>query len=242
MNLDGFVKALHQASATHTAETLLGEYLSHFGFRYYAFTYYAGHIKSGRKLLYHTVSHALRPWHIHYLEQCYADVDRTLEESYTTTLPLFWDIHQQLAIAKNKREERLRMESIEFGIDKGLSLPVYGPNNDFSTLTLHQCHGETCLAQYPSLQYEWLSAAHIFYHDIKKIIHGKQTINFHLTKREEECLLFTAKSWRVEKIAKELKISPRTVNFHLQNANKKCGKNNKYQSAYHYFQSLNHKE
>ena len=42
----------------------------------------------------------------------------------------------------------------------------------------------------------------------------------------------TAKSWRVDEIAAELKISPRTVNFHIQNANKKLRVNNKYQAGY----------
>lgn len=41
-----------------------------------------------------------------------------------------------------------------------------------------------------------------------------------LTKREQECLRLTAEGFRLEMIAQLLKISKRTVNFHLQNANK----------------------
>ena len=61
------------------------------------------------------------------------------------------------------------------------------------------------------------------------------TSSYQLTQREKQCLALTAKSWRVDQIAKELKISSRTVNFHLQNANKKIGTNNKYQSVHKYF-------
>lgn len=42
----------------------------------------------------------LQAWHDHYLAQGYADADRTLEENHTMTLPLFWDVQEQLKSAK----------------------------------------------------------------------------------------------------------------------------------------------
>lgn len=237
MNLLQFTNQLAATKTSAQAEAVLDSYLASFGFRSYAFTYYSGHVKSGRKLRYHYVSKALRVWHNHYLAQKYADVDRTLEESHSMTLPLFWDAHQQLKLAKNKREQRIREESIEHGIDQGLSIPVYGPQQDFATLALHQRVKETCLQKYESKQFEWMSAVQIYYHHIRRILNlsEKHIAPFQLTKREIQCLSYTQKSWRVEQIAKALKISVRTVNFHLQNANKKLGQNNKYQSAYRYF-------
>ena len=170
MNIQLFAEQLKNAVTIKQAEALLDLYLSHFGFRYYAFTYYSGHVKSGRKLRYHAVSDALHPWHLHYLDQGYADVDRTLEENHTMTLPLFWDVQTQTDVAKNKREQRIRQESIDFGIDKGLSVPVHGPNHDFVVLTLHQFRHESCLNHYELHQFEWLSAACIYYHHIRKIL------------------------------------------------------------------------
>jgi DNA-binding CsgD family transcriptional regulator len=115
---------------------------------------------------------------------------------------------------------------------------VHGPEQDFLTLTLHQFRGETCLEDYATKQFEWMIAAQIFYHYIRKILHFDKAPHsaYHLTPREEQCLALTAKSWRVEQIAKELNISMRTVNFHIQNANKKLGTNNKYQAVYKYFE------
>jgi DNA-binding CsgD family transcriptional regulator len=237
MNLIHFVANLKKATTDKQAEAILQRYLAQSGFRSYAVTYYSGHTKSGQKMRYDYVSEALRPWHLHYLEQAYADVDRTLEENHTSTLPMLWDVDAQRLLAKNKREQRIREESIAFGIHKGLSIPVHGPEQDFVTLTLHQFRGETCLDQYETKQFEWMAAAQIFYHYIRKILHfdKAQHSPYHLTRREEQCLALTAKSWRVEQIAKELHISARTVNFHLQNANKKLGTNNKYQASYKYF-------
>lgn len=237
MNLIQFFAKLELATTQQQAEAILNDYLKGYGFQSYAFTYYSGHIKTGRKLRYDCVSVALQPWHQYYLEQGYADVDRTLEEANIESMPIFWDVHQQLTFSKNKREERIRLESIEYEIDKGLSLPVYGPEEDFVTLTLHQRQGENSLVDYQLHQFEWLSATQIYYHFIKKILNltAVGVAPYQLTRREEQCLMLTAKSWRVEHIAKELKISPRTVNFHLQNANKKMGANNKYQAVNKYF-------
>lgn len=237
MNIHQFAADLEKITQETQAKALLQTYLAGFGIRSYAFTYYARHIKTGSKLRFHCVSDSLRPWHIYYIEQGYADVDRTLEKNHTMTLPLFWDVQEQLSQAKNIRELRIRQESIDFGIDKGLSIPVHGPQHDFASLTLHQFRNETCLAHYITHQYEWLAAAQLFYHFIKKILTLNESPRtpYQLTRREEQCLSLTAKSWRVEQIATELKISARTVNFHIQNANKKLGTNNKYQAIYKYF-------
>ncbi|HEX4045188.1 MAG TPA: LuxR C-terminal-related transcriptional regulator [Gammaproteobacteria bacterium] len=240
MNISQFDSNLEKAETQKQAEALLREYLTQFGFRSYAFTYYSGHIKTGRKLIYHYASKALRPWHVHYLEQGYADIDRVLENISKTTLPVYWTVQAQLLNPKNKRERTMREEALAFGLDHGLSVSTYGTHNDFVSLTLHQRVGETCLKHYKTMQYKWLSATCVFYHHIKRILNLNSTpINLYkLTRRETQCLLLTAKSWRVEKIAKELKISARTVNFHIQNANKKLGTNNKYQAAFEHFQIL----
>lgn len=238
MKIHELAKQLDNMRDIDQAPEILGKYLADFGIYHFAFTYYSGHIKTGRKLLYDCVSRPLRAWHEHYLEQFYADVDRTLEEGSTQTLPLFWNVKSQLSQAKNKREYRIRQESIEYGIDIGLSVSVHGPNKDFASLTLHQCRGENGLQNYELDQYEWMAAAQLFYHAIRRISLTKVSSKYNLTKRERECLTLTAKSWRVDKIAKEIGITPRTVNFHIQNANKKLGTNNKYQTSYLYLDSL----
>jgi DNA-binding NarL/FixJ family response regulator len=52
-----------------------------------------------------------------------------------------------------------------------------------------------------------------------------------LTQQEMTCLTMQAHYFSVEHIAKELKIKPRTVHFHFQNANKKLGVANKFDAV-----------
>lgn len=231
-----FSAQLEQAKKLAEIEIALHNYLTKFNFKSFALTYYVGHVKTGQKLRYEYASKALQPWHAYYLEQGFADIDRTLETVSSIMLPGFWCVREQLAAAKNNRESRMRKESMQFGIDKGLSVPVHGINHDLVMLTLHQRKGETCLQNYNEYQYEWLSAALLFYHHLKRILdQNHHTVDaVKLTRREEQCLILVANSLRVEQIAKELRITRRTVNFHIQNANKKLGTNNKYLSINKY--------
>ena len=95
MKITEFVSCCKIARNTKQAEQFLNDYLKSFGIYSYAFTYYSRHIKTGSKLHYHCVSKPLKRWHLHYLEQQYADVDRTLDEYHQMTLPFFWDVKEQ---------------------------------------------------------------------------------------------------------------------------------------------------
>lgn len=207
---------------------MVAGYFSKQGIKSLAFTYYSQHTKTGSKLIYDWATAALRSWHQHYLAEGYADIDRTLEASEQTLLPCFWDVHEQLVLSKNKREKRIREESIEFGIDKGLSISVHGPAGDFFVLVIHQRIEEKGLWDWEKKQYDWLIIAQLYFHYLRQFLLNNRVKNSMLTKRERQCLQLTAQGLRIDNIAKALDISRRTVNFHIQNANKKLGVSNKY--------------
>lgn len=194
-----------------------------------AVTVYQEHTKTGSEIVYDWVSNPLEPWHTYYLEQKYADIDRTLENTEHSLLPIYWDVHTQLNQAKNARERRMRQESIAFGIDKGLCIPVHGPRNHLMVLVLHQRTQQNGLAFWQEKQFLWMAVAQCYFHFLsKELLRSQNQIGVSLTKREEQCLRLTAQGVRLENIAKALGISERTCHFHLQNANKKLGVTNKY--------------
>lgn len=231
MKIQQFTQTLASAKNITEIEYALKNYLLGFGIKAYAFTYYSEHFLSRHKLPYHYASDALKPWHAYYLDEHFSEVDTTLEEYFNQGIPVYWDVNEQLKKARSHRERRIRIESKKFGIKAGVSIPVFGPNNDFVSLTLYEFVHEDWLKNYKIHQYEWLSAAHFFYHYLKLKLPKIKYPDI-LTKRERQCLDLTGKLWRVDKIADELHISPRTVNFHLQNANKKLGSHNKYLALY----------
>ncbi|KTD51780.1 LuxR family transcriptional regulator [Legionella quinlivanii] len=208
--------------------SLLFDYFNAQNIHSFAITYYHRHTKTGNRLIYDWVSPALKIWHQYYLEQGYADIDRTLEYSEKSLLPVFWNVSEQLASAKNKREQRIRQESLDYGLDVGLSIPVYGPQGDFIVLVLHQKQKENGLANWQEKQYEWMIIAAIYFQQLRHFMAHEAVKDVPLTQREMQCLELTSQGLRLEAIAKILEVSRRTVNFHLQNANRKLGVNNKY--------------
>lgn len=220
------------ASSIQALNNLLYSYFSQVGITSIAVTYYNSNTKTGNKLIYDWVSSPLKIWHQHYLDEGYADIDRTLESSEQSLLPVFWDVEEQLAAAKNKREARIRQESLDFGIDKGISIPVHAPQNDLLVLVLHQRQNENGLKNWQEEQYSWLTIALCYLHHLRHFLaHEHVAPEALLTRREKECLKLTAQNMRIQAIAKELNVSVRTINFHLQNANKKLGVSNKYLAA-----------
>ncbi len=140
-----FCTKLEQTQNIDEVNNILADYLKQKNILSYAFTYYSRHPSSKRKLKYEHSSPSLKSWHRYYLEMNYEDVDQTLQQVQQNVMPVMWDVHEQLAEAKSTREQELRNESIEFGIDKGVNIPIHGPNEDFATLVLHQRQNETCL-------------------------------------------------------------------------------------------------
>ena len=218
-----------KAESVDDLKRIMIHYFAQEGIPSLALTLYKYHTKTGSQITYDWVSPPLQLWHKHYLEEKYADIDRTLENSEHSLIPIYWDVNEQLAHAKNSRERQIRLESIDFGIDKGLCIPSHGPQGDFLVLVLHQRIHQNGLEFWQKKQYLWMSITQCYFHYLRKfLLLENEASKIKLTRREQECLELTAKGIRIEMIAKSLGITERTCHFHLQNANKKLGVTNKY--------------
>ena len=174
-----------------------------------------------------------KTWHEHYLGENYEEIDSTLESVYQATLPQFWDLQQQLKDSTSEKEKQMRLDSIAFGSEKGLSIPIHGPQEDFANFLVVQMRGETCLNHWQDIQYELFAAAYFYYSYLQKFLLKTQppVAKHQLTSREIQCLVLIAKQYPVSMIAKSLHITERTVNYHIQRLNKKLGTKSKYQSV-----------
>ncbi|KTD69126.1 MULTISPECIES: helix-turn-helix transcriptional regulator [Legionella] len=223
---------LVQARSLAECDLTLSDYLSKRGITTFSFTYYAYHPNSANHLKYDMCSANFKSWHQHYLEEQYQNIDSTLSFVYNNHLPIYWNLKQQLAQATSESERAMRKDSIAFGSEAGLSIPIHGPHNNFAILLLVQMQNQQCNLQDTSAQYEFFVAAHLYYHYIQT--HLLEQVSekeaFHLTQREIQCLLLIAEQHSVKEISQRLEISERTVNFHIQKINKKLGTKNKYQS------------
>jgi DNA-binding CsgD family transcriptional regulator len=230
--LDNFAQQSTKIASLSDLNNLLNGYMKSLNVSMFSFTYYSYHPNSPSKIKYEYSSAKYSAWHQHYLNEKYHEIDSTFDSVYYSTLPTCWTLQQQLQQAKNLRERQMRLDSIQFGAEKGISIPIHGPNEDFANFLVVQMKNEKCLEN-NFLHYELLICAHFYYHAVKKllILEQKKENKYQLSRRELQCLQLVSDRKSVSQIAALLKITERTVNFHIQNLNKKLGTSNKYQTV-----------
>lgn len=233
MKVSELVQSLRKCKSVELINQTMRDYLIGFNIDTFSYTYYSYYPTSQHKLKYEYSTPNFSLWHKHYIDENYHDIDTTLAIVYQNVLPIFWDLHKQLQDAKSSREKQMRLDSIAFGIEKGLAIPIHGPHEDFAVLLLVQMKDQACLENWQDIQFELLSATNYYYYYLQRILlkTQKPVAEFDLNRRETQCLILIAKQYSTETIAKILRITPRTVNYHVQRLNKKFGTPNKYQTV-----------
>lgn len=233
MNLLQFEKNLQNAKNFEELNSVLTAYLKEHSITMFSFTYYSKQPNLNNELKYDFASKEFEMWHKHYLAEGYAQVDSCMDTMNKNILPHSFDIREQLKAAKTGKERKMRLDSLQYGAEKGMTIPLYGPQNDFAILLVDQKKGQRCLDNFPALKYELFTAGYYYFHFVRKFWLKTAQIKtgVPLSKRELQVLILIEQGHSVAQIAKKLFITIRTVNFHIQRVNKRLGVKNKYQSV-----------
>jgi len=180
------------------------------------------------------LTNANASWVQHYAEENYQNDDPLVKECFTSRLPLRWT-ESFRANLRSKREDAIFTGSIDFGIRRGLVIPLHGPNGEWGLMSLYSelADGEFS-KNVDDCQHE-LHVMAMHFHDAVQCTLANiapPPVPIPLTEREVEILQWTALGKTAWEIGSILKISERTVNFHLQNAMSKLGVHNKTHAAY----------
>jgi len=153
-----------------------------------------------------------------------------MTQNYKTNLPVYWEVEKQLTEADTQEVIEMRETALRCGLVRGLCIPVHGPFEDFAILVLAETEGQNCLENWQAQQHDFLSIAHYFYEYFKPLLLLEQKIStaYVLSPRQKQCLQLVAEQTSVAEIATILGVSERTVNFHIQRANKILGTKNKH--------------
>lgn len=162
-------------------------------------------------------------WIEHYKVQRYVEIDPVIKLGFQRLLPVDW---QEFERPKGNIRQFFG-EAAEFGLGQhGLSVPVHGVSGDRAILTItsdaadREWRKERC---YYMRDFQVL-ASHI--HEMVLRIEGAQADPVHLTRREEQCLGWTAQGKTVWECARILGLSPHTVKEHLARARNKLNATN----------------
>lgn len=209
-------------------ETVYKSVLKILGIIDYTYTYYPSDFASSKKRIFESYSPRLLAWHQYFHQQDFEAIDSVGQTVRNSVIPIQWALPLLLKTGTEK-ERVIYRAAIEYGLATGVSIPVHGPNGSLSIFVIHHANIEDFLQKNPNCLCDTIAFLHYLHQCVSNVLdveHG-----FYLTVREKECLTLTAHHKTPDEIAVLLKISKRTVNFHLENCNHKLGTKNKFQSV-----------
>lgn len=160
-------------------------------------------------------------WCDRYFERNYQKIDPVVRRAPTFAGPFVWNqLVDQCHLQRS--EELVLAESREAGLKQGISVPLFGPLGRVSVVSFASRFDDADplhrMGHLNTLAWQF----HISFAEIAQPLE-LSTAKVELSKREQECLRWTAEgksSWDIGMI---LKISDNTVNFHIKNAMRKLG-------------------
>jgi len=226
-----FIEALERAGTVEEIHAVCSQICCHYGFEHFA--YIARIPVSLAKPYICYVSGFPEEWRDRYLGLGYMQIDPVVDHCLKHVTPLPWDTVKP----PEKKDRKVRQflgEAREFGLKSGLSLPVHGSGGETALLSLtanespEKAQGRTREV----LPYVFLLSAYL--HEAMRRVMVSEELDLNkaeLTGREKECLLWAAEGKTAWETAQILKISERTVIFHLQNAARKLKVVNRQQAV-----------
>ena len=176
-----------------------------------------------------TINVAPSQWVERYAEQNYYGDDPVMLESLRTIIPFRWsDAVRRKRMSSIGRQ--VMEEATECGLHTGLTVPVLGHGGKFGLLSVSSKETLKDLNNPLANIVHTVHVMSIYFHAaVQEHLAGLKPLpqETALRPREIECLLWTARGKTAWEISMILKVSERTVTFHLGNAMRKLGVYNK---------------
>ncbi len=172
-------------------------------------------------------------WTERYIEERFQDDDPIIGECLSSRLPVTWTEKLRTKV-RSTRARAVLAGGIDFGARRGFAVPIHGPGGELGLMSLYSDMSDIEFEKSVETNRYDLHMMSIYFHDAmqKKLAQQEEIPKpIPLTDREAEILQWTAIGKTAWEIGGILKISERTVNFHLQNLMGKLGVHNKTHAA-----------
>jgi DNA-binding CsgD family transcriptional regulator len=171
-------------------------------------------------------------WGARYITQNYSKNDPVVRQCFVNRAPIQWT-ETFMSTLRSADETRMMADAWENGLKRGYTIPIHGPGGELGMMMLSCRENDRefmrLMAEY---EYDLQVMAYQFHDTLKRNVQRKAKLPpVPLTEREIEILRWTVDGKTAWEIGQILKISERTVNFHLQNVMNKFGVHNKTHAA-----------
>ena len=155
-----------------------------------------------------------------YHEKDYSLIDPTIATTLGNRLPTAWDIETPRNDIRTPQRDFVR-QAHDFGICRGLSIPIYGALGEFGIMTFVSSEASSGFEKTLRHYRHELHIAAIYIDQMVRKLAPTEARPADLTDREIEVLCWTAAGKTSAEIAIILSISKKTVDFHIYNAMRK---------------------
>jgi len=213
--MDSLAVFIEKAKCVDTQEALcllFEKTLNNFGFQRWAYSI----IDNGHVLYTNYAAN----WVTRYLENHYEQIDPLLDPTQSNVLPFLWSNYLN-TISLSQTQLQFFDEAKEFSLEDGIAIPIHDLKGGFASVTLVSDMNPLELSKLFAESRELIYSLALTFHSYMGDLKPSLTKSASLTPREKECLQWSASgksSWDISQI---LKVSERTVVFHIENAKKK---------------------
>lgn len=227
-----FEQRLEQSTDLDAADKAITKALQQLGIEHFSYTYYGKDFHTDTPLTYDYATKSVRKWHNYFHAMKYEGLDKTTKNVRDIVVPQIWVTKEQHEQATGRAKAMLAdaLRQTEPFMQSGMSLPIHGPGNEFSIVTIRHTDIRQLLAEMPFLPGLIHQLCSLYHHKVNLLLLSKLNtlVDCPLTTREIECLQCANKNLDAQATAEHLGITKRTVNFHFANINKKLNCKNKY--------------
>lgn len=182
-----------------------------------------------------TLSNLNQQWLKFYEQNQYAKVDPCLVHCYQNSTPIRWIDVRYRPGKLGKMEEQIMKEASGHGQNDGISIPVHGVGSEAAFFSVSSMTPLRFLSDI-DIQMMTVFASNVHEH-VKRInqkVQPEALARVELTRREKECMKWTAEgktSWEISQIIGR---SETTVVFHIGNVIRKFGATNRVEAVAKY--------
>jgi DNA-binding CsgD family transcriptional regulator len=202
-------------------QSLLERELGHYGFHMFAYLSFVPGENTDEVLALTTYPPS---WVKSYCSNRYDRLDPIIARSISTTLPFIWSIRTGRS-GLTQQQRRFFDEAGDHGIRHGFTVPIHDRSGKAATLTVATSDDRSEVERLLKSHQHALHLIAIYLHAWirRSQLTSDRAMRPLLTQREIACIQWAVRGKSAMDTAEILRIRPRTVVFHIENAKRKFG-------------------
>jgi len=224
VDIVSFADEFKAAENLETLEAIFGRAISALGIS--QFTYGSVSLPRARSSNRVVLSTYHPEWIERYQRKGYERNDPIVHQAIRAILPYDWTTIPSQKLQKDQIQ--IIMEADDFGIAEGASVPVRGPNGEFSLISLASDQGKKeWRILYRTIEPDLIALCTYFHARIADLTAFQEEVVRPLTPRQKEVMTWTASGKTAWEISEILKLSEKTVVEYINGAKQRMGVNSK---------------